>query len=208
MCGRYYFDIDDKELKEIADAAEKNLYDAYKTGEIYPTNIAPIYIEDDNNIKSILAKWGFPKWDNKGTIINARVETLYTKSMFKNLISSKRCIIPATAFFEWKRDNDSKKTKDKYIFTKSNSLLYMAGLYNEITINENNKQISLFDNNTIQKHIFFTIITKDANSSVSPIHNRMPLIFDKHEKDYWLNGGNMMELVSKNNVFLVSEHIQ
>jgi len=207
MCGRYYFDIDDKELKEIADAAEKNLYDDYKTGEIYPTNIASIYIEDDNNIKSILAKWGFPKWDNKGIIINARVETLYNKSIFKNLIDSKRCIIPATAFFEWKRDNYFKKTKEKYIFTRPDSLLYMAGLYNEITINENNKQMSLFDNPIVHKHIYFTIITKDANSSILPVHNRMPLIFDKFEKDYWLNGGNMKELVSKNDVTLLSEHI-
>lgn len=207
MCGRYYFDINDKELKEIADAAEKNLYDDYKTGEIYPTNIAPIYIEDDNNIKSILAKWGFPKWDNKGTIINARIETLYNKSMFKNLVDSKRCIIPATAFFEWKRDKGFKKTKEKYIFTKPDSLLYIAGLYNEITISEDNKQMSLFVNPTVHKHIYFTIITKDANSSILPVHNRMPLIFNKFEKDYWLNGGNMMELVSKNDVTLLSEHI-
>lgn len=100
MCGRYYFDIDEKELIEIVEKVEENLYGDFKTGEIFPTNIAPIIT--DKGIA--LAKWGFPKWDGKGVVINARAEGLTDKMMFQNLITSNRCIIPASGFFEWKQD--------------------------------------------------------------------------------------------------------
>ncbi|MPN37814.1 hypothetical protein SDC9_185335 [bioreactor metagenome] len=97
MCGRYYIDIDSKEFKKILEEVEKNIYDNFKTGEIFPTNIAPTYIQDEENMKPILAKWGLPKWNGKGVVINARAETFAEKFMFKKLNKSFRCIVPATA---------------------------------------------------------------------------------------------------------------
>ncbi|HOA20327.1 MAG TPA: SOS response-associated peptidase family protein, partial [Sedimentibacter sp.] len=111
MCGRYYIDIDNEEFKKILEEAQRNIYENFKGGEIFPTNIAPIYIEDDNKIKPLLAKWGFPKWDGKGVIINARAETLNEKLMFKKLSSSNRCIVPASFYYEWKQEE---KGKHKY----------------------------------------------------------------------------------------------
>ena len=140
MCGRYYIDIDNNEIKKILKEAQRNIYENYKTGEIFPTNIAPIYIEDDNNMKPLLAKWGFPKWDGKGVIINARAESLNEKQMFKKLISSNRCIVPASYYFEWKQEEHK---KDKYKISKPGSNIYMAGLYNIVA--NKNKQLSLFD---------------------------------------------------------------
>ena len=46
MCGRYYIDIDNEEFKKILEEAQKNIYENFKTGEVFPTNISPIYIED------------------------------------------------------------------------------------------------------------------------------------------------------------------
>ncbi len=77
MCGRYYMDIDDKEIKKIADEAENIIYPEYKNGEIFPSNVAPILIHDREDTRPILAKWGFPKWDGKGIIINARMESFH-----------------------------------------------------------------------------------------------------------------------------------
>lgn len=188
MCGRYYIDINNNEFKRIVEEAQKNIYENYKTGEIFPTNIAPIYIEDDNKMKPILAKWGFPKWDGKKVIINARAETINEKQIFKKLVSHNRCIVPASYYFEWKQAENS---KDKYKLKSPNSNIYMAGLYNVVT-NKENKQLSLFESN---KDIFYTIITRKANDSVSHIHNRMPLIFNNNEINEWLNGQNIDELL-------------
>lgn len=188
MCGRYYIDIDNNEFKKIIEEAQKNIYENYKIEEIFPTNIAPIYIEDDNKMKPILAKWGFPKLNGKGVIINTRAETISEKQMFKRLISSNRCIVPASHYFEWKQEGHG---KDKYKISNPNSNVYMAGLYNVVT-NKENKQLSLFESNM---DIFYTIITRNANDSVSHIHSRMPLIFNRDEMHEWMNGQNINELM-------------
>ncbi|MBP7222971.1 MAG: SOS response-associated peptidase [Sedimentibacter sp.] len=190
MCGRYYIDIDNNEIKKILEEAQRNIYENFKTGEIFPTNIAPIYIEDDNKIKPALAKWGFPKWDGKGVIINARAESINERQMFKRLVLSSRCIVPASYYFEWKKEEHK---KDKYKITNPGSNIYMAGLYNIIT--DKNKQLSLFDESM---DIYYTIITRSANDSVSRVHSRMPLVFDVEEMNEWLKGKNIDELLKAN----------
>jgi len=199
MCGRYYFDIDEKELKEIADAVQKNIYEDFKIGEIFPSNIAPILIEKENKVIPIIAKWGFPKWNDKGIVINARVEGLSEKIAFKNLVNTNRCIIPASSFFEWKRSLSGARLKDKYIFKRPESVLYMAGLYN--TFNNESKQLSMFD--IKNENISYVIITMNANSYISSIHDRMPLILAKYEMEKWLYGEDINTLVTNNQVELI-----
>ena len=154
-------------------------------------------------MRPILAKWGFPKWDGKGTIINARAESINEKQMFKKL-QNNRCTVPASAYFEWKEKSLGSKAKDKYIIKKQNSILYFAGLYNIIP-KHNTDQLSLFDTNDLD--IYYTIITKDADSSVSHIHNRMPVIFDNNDMNDWLSGKSINNMV-KNNNELITELIK
>lgn len=198
-------DIDEKEFKKTVEEAEKNIYEECKTGEIFPSNIAPIYIKDEENIKPILAKWGFPKSDGKGIVINARIESLSDRQMFKNLVELNRCIVPASFYFEWKENNNNSKIKNKYIFKKPDTVLYMAGLYSVVQKSEN-KQLSLFNESPMD--IFYTIITKEANFSVSQIHNRMPLIFDKQEMNDYLMGRSITELSENNNAILLSQSVK
>lgn len=194
MCGRYYIDIDMKEIKKIIEEAEKNIYGDSKIGEIFPSNIAPIYIQDEEAMKPILAKWGFPKWDDKGLIINARAESLEEKYMFKKLIKTNRCTVPASSYFEWK-ERDSIKIKDKYIIKKPDNLMYFAGLYNVVPKDRHN-QLSLFDTNEFD--IYFTIITKKADLSVNHIHNRMPVVFEYNDISDWLNGKSIDSMLKDN----------
>ena len=194
MCGRYFIDINEKELRDIISKIEKNSTEIYKTDEIFPTNVVPIVTK----YGCILAKWGFPKRNYRGVIINARVESLSERSMFKNLVNTKRCIIPASAYFEWKK-NDNNNIK-KYKLKNLDSILYIAGLYD--TFSESSKQLSLFEDNSKQDFLAFTIITKEANDYVSSIHNRMPLICSKEEMSLWLNGYDIDALVSQNNYAL------
>ncbi|MEL7649940.1 MAG: SOS response-associated peptidase [Sedimentibacter sp.] len=201
MCGRYYMDIDDKEIKKIADEAEKNIYQDYSTGEIFPSDVAPILVSGQQGPRPILAKWGFPKWDGKGIIINARLESAEEKQMFKNLVSSGRCIVPASAYFEWKKEEAS---KTKYIIHRDNSILYMAGLYT--AVQHEHRQMSIFEQRDTD--ICYTIITRDASPSVSFIHNRMPLIFDSSGAKDYLNGRSMDNLLEISAISLLSRAVR
>ncbi|HBE87400.1 MAG TPA: SOS response-associated peptidase, partial [Lachnoclostridium sp.] len=106
MCGRYYIEIDDVELRSIVAEVERKT--AVKTGEIFPTNLAPV-LSPDGIMKAM--RWGFPKYDGKGEIINARSETAAEKNMFRRPMMEGRCLVPASWYFEWERRG---KQKVKY----------------------------------------------------------------------------------------------
>ena len=164
MCGRYIlFGDGNEELREILDRTEGE----FKTGEIFPTDKAPILIQQVDEIRPVAVSWGFPGFrGNKGVIINARAETVPEKPMFRKCLEGQRCIIPSSGFFEW--SHDGKKTK--YQFNLSNSgVLYMAGLYQ-----------------TFGGEARFVIITTDANKSMSEVHNRMPVVLGDDAKNRWM----------------------
>lgn len=181
MCGRYLYSLDNKELKELFDEAEREIYQNAKEGVIYPSDIVPILINKKGVVRPVLAKWGLTT--SKGKIINSRIETVQTKPTTRKLIESNKCLIPASAFYEWKKINEN--YKEKYIFSSGNTVLYFAGMYNIST--SENKQISMFDENTCTKtELLFTILTKDASQSIKQIHDRMPVIISQEEIKNWL----------------------
>lgn len=198
MCGRYYFDIYEEELREIIEGFQEDLSEDFKTGEIFPSEKSLIMVRQGDKTSSIIAKWGFARSAHKGLIINARAETLWEKPMFQKLVKYNRCIIPASGFFEWDKSTAGARKKNKYYFKKPSSILYMAGLFN--TYHPRAEQLSLFDNNAGQ--ISYVIITKKANEYMEGIHDRMPLIFTKSEMEKWLNGESVNSLLAKNQAVL------
>jgi len=144
-----------------------------KSGEIFPANIVPVLVRQARDTEARLYSWGFPRWQGKGLIINARSETVTEKAMFHQAFLNRRCIIPSTGFYEWKH-SEGKKKKDKYLLRMPDrSVLYMAGIYTR------------FENTDINLP-GFVILTTTANSSIKAIHDRMPVIIQPHEKDAWL----------------------
>jgi putative SOS response-associated peptidase YedK len=107
--------------------------------------------------------WGikFPG-DKSPLIFNSRIETISSKPYWKNLFSKNRCLIPATAFYEWKLI-DKTKIPHKISFD-SMPLFFIAGIY--LTINDG---------------IFASMITTTPNTKIADIHNRMPVILSKEE---------------------------
>lgn len=196
MCGRYYFDIYEEELREIIEGFQKDLSEDFKTGEVFPSEKSLIMVRQGDKTRPIVAKWGFEKLNHKGLIINARAETLSEKPMFQKLVKYNRCIVPASGFFEWDKSADG--TRNKYYFEKPNSILYMAGLFG--TYHPKAEQLSLFDNNIEQ--VSYVIITRNANEYMEGIHNRMPLIFTGEEMKKWLRGESVNSLTAKNQVVL------
>lgn len=168
MCGRYAF-YTDRELREIKemlrDLSEDPKLDKLKSGEIFPTDYAPVLIWQKERIIPILYRWGYPGFQGKGFIINARSETVQERPLFRNSFQNKRCVIPTTGFFEWSRE------KHKYFFQQENSpMLYLAGLYQQIE-GENR----------------YVILTTKANDSVSHVHERMPLVLPEDHIHDWIS---------------------
>lgn len=162
MCGRYY--IDDETAKEI-EKIVRQVSDKYShKGDVYPTNQVPVVYSKQESLFCDNIIWGFPNFKNKGVIINARSETVKEKRTFSDSVLHRRCIIPATGFYEWD------KAKNKVTFRrKDNHILFMGGIWRAY---EEEKR--------------FVILTTNANASVSMVHERMPLILEQSELENWI----------------------
>ena len=172
MCGRYYIEIDTSELEDICRQVEQNAVSEaeqltfnMKSGEVFPTNIVPIRV-GDGVYKPM--KWGFTAYDGK-LLINARSETAIEKPTFKKSMLERRCLIPASGYYEWQKQRTSKQKYSFYLPDKK--LVYMAGCYRQ----EEENPVSSF-----------VILTKAASPSLKEIHNRMPVIIPENRIHSWL----------------------
>jgi putative SOS response-associated peptidase YedK len=153
-----------------------------KTGEIYPTDIVPVITSDSPQ----LMKWGFTRFNGKGQVINARLETVPEKPMFRKPFAKHRCLVPASYFFEWEKRGTKKQ---KYAIGLQDTL-YMAGLYRF------EQKIPLPT---------FVILTRPAAPGISFIHDRMPVILTKDLHRVWffehINNQDIMNSSLENLVF-------
>jgi len=168
MCGRFLIEIDDKDLASIVEAAERNIRDrssqsVFNGGEIYPGSVAPVITADGD---AQFMTWGFPPLKTGSRPhINVRSETAITAPTFGEAMASRRCLVPAAGYYEWKTLD--KKSKQKYMFTlPDRAPLYMAGIYSG-------------DGR-------FAILTRAATPAVADIHDRMPVIVPKALSAAWL----------------------
>ena len=186
MCGRYSV-FTEAEIIEmnaiIAEVSQRFGNQPVATGEIFPTNLAPVLWMEANRLAPKPVLWGYPKWDGKGVIINARAETALTKNMFRKSLLERRCVIPSTGFFEWLHV-EGKKKKDKYLLRLPDTeMLHMAGMS------------GTFKDTAGQPYEAFCILTTAANESVQPIHDRMPVILSPNEREAWLTDNDFMSHV-------------
>ena len=172
MCGRYvlYSDKEQAEIREIIEEVNRKHNFAVKKGDIYPSNMAPIYAPTpDQNGKSLeVMKWGYEVSFRKGLLINARSETILEKKTFKKDFLERRCIVPASGFYEWDKE------KNKYIFhAKDDEALYIGGVFRQ---HENESE--------------YVILTKAPVEPVVAIHDRMPVIIPHSKAEEWLYDAN------------------
>ena len=134
---------------------------------------------DERFVKTM--RWGLvPSWakDEKigNKMINARAETVAQKTSFKGPLRRKRCLVPATGFFEWQK----KPRKSPWFFRPvSGKTFAFAGLWDRWHGAEADNEPALET---------FTIITTTANDLVGRIHNRMPVILGREAVSKWLDG--------------------
>ena len=131
MCGRYYVPDDDSaaELHEIIEQINRrvNAGPVVKTGEIAPSDVAPVLANNRNLAATPFARrWGYRLGDGK-LLFNARSETADAKALFREGMRQRRCLVPAAHYFEWEKRG---KDRIKYaIRPVGASVMYMAGIY-------------------------------------------------------------------------------
>ena len=166
MCGRYNIDFEaNRELKKILEHLnQKYPGNQVKKNEVFPTNTAAILTAGQEEAEPELSIWGFPMYNKKGVMINARAETAFEKKTFRESLMNRRCAVLTTGFFEWDQE------KKKYFFTEpGDEILYLGGIFN--FYNQENR---------------FVILTTEANESMEGIHHRMPVILKKDRLHDWL----------------------
>jgi putative SOS response-associated peptidase YedK len=196
MCGRYYIDDgeDQAEMLRILAAANegyrgKALASKLKTGEIFPTEVVPVVaaVPDRGDTASVqLMQWGMLSRDFGRVIINARSESAAEKPMFHQSVRQGRVLVPASNFFEWRKQPDSKRKTRVCLGVPGADFFYMAGLWRSERLSPADAE-KLFDEPITEAVINrFVIITMAASEWMSSIHDRMPLILTREAGQRWL----------------------
>ena len=163
MCGRYFIDDEMwREIKKICRQIDDAKLKVTKT-DVRPTDLAWV-LAGMKEIQPEKMHWGFTSQYQDGLLINARAETVLSKPSFRNSVRNCRCVIPAAGFYEWNKE------KEQVSFTMPQlKILYMAGIWQPS-----------------DKGNQFTILTTMPNDSVSPVHDRMPLVLLPEEIQPWI----------------------
>lgn len=175
MCGRYTLLATEDEIKDAFQLTDPIL-DYQISYNIAPGQEVLVIIHDGEKKKAGYLRWGLvPSWANDEKIgykmINARSETAHEKPSFKNLMATRRCLIIADSFYEWKQGDQHKEPQR--IQLKNRKLFAMAGLWDKWEKNG--------------KTLFTcTMLTKESNSFMKKIHHRMPIILPKDKEDEWI----------------------
>lgn len=160
MCGRFLMNEDILEdVRDLVPLYEDCILDLH-FGEIYPSMKGLVIEGDRDHLRCAALPFGFYSPSMKKRIINARSEGIAEKWMFKSAFAHRRCVVAASAFYEWT------PRKEKIEFTRPSSpVMYLAAIVLEDA---------------------FVILTRDADASVSPYHHRMPVVLGKEEVAKWI----------------------
>lgn len=150
---------------------------------IAPAATVPVILNEDRRLFQ-LVKWGIlPVWmEKRGRamgLINVRSETVLEKQTWKKSFEERRCVIPATSFFEWEQAEAGKLPH--LIKMKTGEPFLFAGVW---SLGKDR------DGNTVPA---FAILTTRANGLLKGIHDRMPVILNESDMDAWLDGGTNMD---------------
>ena len=176
MCGRYsLIFIDDLGKRFRIFAPTLGIRSHYN---LAPSHMAPVIVQQEHT-EMVMMQWGLiPQWvqDPKRSIhpVNAMAETLAEKPMFCGLLQNRRCLVPASGFYEWRKEG--KRKIPYYIHLNDSPLFALAGLYD------------IWYDACNEAHPTYTIITTNANELVAPLHDRMPVILKREDEERWLTG--------------------
>ena len=182
MCGRF-----------VQASSPQLLAEHFHVDELAPAapgtpswNVAPraevlSIVERDGRRRLDRLRWGLvPSWAADPSVgdrmINARAESVMEKPAFRTALERRRCVIPADGFYEWQASGGTRQPR--YIRARSGAPLAFAGLW-EVWRDPDAPDASRLHT--------CSVITTDANTTIAPIHDRMPVMLDESEWADWLD---------------------
>lgn len=187
MCGRAYetYTEEELELRYITNRRKRKPLDLKPNFNLAPTQDAPVVLMRESEVQLELFRWGLvpfwakdPKDAAKYSLINAKAEEISEKRSYKTAFERRRCIVPVSGFFEWKRVGEGPK-QPHAIHLKNEPIMSLAGVWELWKSKDNGEEIHSF-----------SIITCAPNSFMERIHNRMPVILDRKDEQRWLDPEN------------------
>jgi putative SOS response-associated peptidase YedK len=193
MCGRYAASSDASAIVSFfdVDLVGENL--APQSWNVAPT--VPVNVVIDTVPKGATsaeparrleaARWGLiPPWAKDISVgarmFNARIEEAAEKPAFRTAVAKRRAAIPASGYYEWRRNDDGTKTPF-FIHPGDDSLMAFAGLY------EWWRNPAAADDAPDKWLLSATILTQDSVGQLGGIHDRMPVVLDLDALDHWLD---------------------
>jgi putative SOS response-associated peptidase YedK len=172
MCGRIIHTHPNEALAALFDAVPGNDLPHVPNYNVCPTNpVAVVTSDGGRRLRSM--RWGFiPSWykaPNDGPlIINARADTVATKPAFRDAVRSRRCIVPASGFYEWS-EGDNGARLPWCILRADGQPMALAGLWQRWQ-----------DVDTV------AIVTTEAGPGMAGLHHREPVIVEPRDWPLWL----------------------
>ena len=181
MCGRFALYVTLEELADLFDLPDlpAQLAPRYNIAPTQPVGVVRLNPQTHTR-EWALTHWGLiPSWSKDPSagarMINARAETVEEKPSFRAAFKRRRCIVPASGFYEWMKEE---RGKQPYFITATDGgILGLAGLW-ESWQGANGEELESC-----------TILTTDANDAVARLHDRMPVILAPEDYDEWLGEG-------------------
>lgn len=179
MCGRFSLNTEVQVLVDLFEI-ERVLFDPAELRPRYniaPSQMVPLVRSGASGRELVLARWGLvPRWSkqpkSKYSTINARAETVADKPTYRDCFRHRRCLIPTTGFYEWKREGDAKVPY--YVRVAEKDIFALAGLWDHWE-----RDGEKFDS--------CSIIVTAANPTMQRIHDRMPVILHEAQYSTWLS---------------------
>lgn len=184
MCGRYVVAYDPHTL--VAGFSLTRVQPFPKRWNVAPQSQVPVvYQTRDGERVGELMRWGLvPSWAKDTTIghkiNNARAEGVFDKPSFRQAIRKRRCLLPASGFYEWQAAPAGVKHKQPWYITPKGTpghdgLFAMAGLFEAWRPDEHTPWL-----------LSCCVITTEPNALMAPIHDRMPVILPREQWAAWL----------------------
>jgi len=155
-------------------------------------DIAAVRVDRDGVRRLRALRWGLvPFWAKDATLgrrlINARLDSLADKPAFREALTRRRCLIPASGFYEWGVDAAGKK-QPFFIRPRAEPLLAIAGLW------ERWRPRGGESGEPLETCV---IVTTEANALLAPIHDRMPVVLSRAAQDVWLDPSSDVATISE-----------
>lgn len=184
MCGRYVAATSADDIAAHFDAQPAWEHALEPSWNVAPTDDVPVVLVRDGARRVAAHHWGLvPQWADSPKVgsrmINARAESLASKSAFKHAFARRRCLVPADGFYEWRHDG-SKAKQPFFIHGTDGRPLAFAGLWERWSPRDRPDE-------PLRSA---TIVTTTPNDLLATLHDRMPVILTPDAWDEWLDPGN------------------